>query len=42
MTAVYEYDAREDMPAVKLSWHQGEDKPQIWKDKGIPQLRIAK
>jgi predicted dehydrogenase len=38
MTAVYEYDARGDMPAVKLSWHQGEDKPQIWKDKGIPQL----
>ena len=38
MTAVYEYDGRDDMPAVKLSWHQGEDKPQIWKDKGIPQL----
>jgi predicted dehydrogenase len=37
MTAVYEYGARGDLPPVKLTWHQGQDKPQIWKEKGIPQ-----
>src|SRR5262249_46846545 len=25
-----------DLPAVKLTWHQGENKPAIWKDGGIP------
>jgi predicted dehydrogenase len=38
MTAVYEYGPRGDMPACKLTWHQGTHKPQIWKDKGIPQF----
>lgn len=37
MSAVYEYDARGDLPAVKHHWYQGSHKPQIWKDKGIPQ-----
>ncbi|HEX2750923.1 MAG TPA: Gfo/Idh/MocA family oxidoreductase, partial [Verrucomicrobiales bacterium] len=37
MSATYEYGPRGDMPAVKLTWYQGELKPQIWKDKGIPQ-----
>jgi predicted dehydrogenase len=37
MTATYEYGARGELPPVRLSWHQGEDKPQIWKDRGIPQ-----
>lgn len=37
MSAVYEYEARGDMPAVKLAWHQGENKPEIWKQGGIPQ-----
>jgi len=37
MSAAYEYGARGDQPAVRLVWHQGEDKPRIWKDKGIPQ-----
>jgi predicted dehydrogenase len=37
MTAVYEYGPRGDLPAVKLSWHQGVDKPEIWKTGGIPQ-----
>ena len=37
MTATYEYAARAEMPRVKLVWHQGEDKPEIWKEKGIPQ-----
>jgi predicted dehydrogenase len=36
MSATYEYPARGDMPAVKLVWHQGQDKPAIWKDGGIP------
>jgi predicted dehydrogenase len=35
MKTTYEYGPREGMPACKLSWYQGEDKPQIWKDKGI-------
>ena len=25
------------MPPVSLTWHQGENKPKIWKEKGIPQ-----
>jgi predicted dehydrogenase len=41
MQATYEYDARGDMPAVKVSWYQGTNKPQIWKDKGIPQWDSA-
>jgi predicted dehydrogenase len=36
MTATYEYGARGDLPAVKLTWYQGEEKPAIWKDGGIP------
>jgi predicted dehydrogenase len=36
MTAVYEYGPRGDLPAVKVSWHQGENKPQIWKDGKLP------
>ena len=36
MTARYEYGPRGDMPAVKLTWYQGEDKPEIWKSGGIP------
>jgi predicted dehydrogenase len=37
MTAIYEYGPRGNLPACKLTWHQGTHKPQIWKDKGIPQ-----
>ncbi len=44
MTATYEYDARGESdeerarwPAVKLSWHQGVNKPAIWTSGGIPQ-----
>lgn len=37
MQATYEYGPRGDLPAVRLTWHQGVNKPQIWKDKGIPQ-----
>jgi predicted dehydrogenase len=36
MSASYEYGPRGEMPAVKLVWHQGENKPDIWKKGGIP------
>src|SRR5262249_14249784 len=36
MSATYEYDARGDLPAVTLTWHQGENKPAIWTSGGIP------
>jgi predicted dehydrogenase len=37
MQATYEYGARGDMPPVKLTWYQGENKPDLWKQKAIPQ-----
>ena len=37
MSATYEYGARGELPPVKLTWHQGESKPEIWKTGGIPQ-----
>jgi predicted dehydrogenase len=37
MKAVYEYGARGELPPVELTWYQGLEKPQVWKDKGIPQ-----
>ncbi|MGY8770259.1 MAG: Gfo/Idh/MocA family oxidoreductase [Pirellulales bacterium] len=37
MQADYEYNARGDLPPVKLSWYQGLKKPKIWQEKGIPQ-----
>lgn len=36
MSATYEYGQRGDLPPVKLTWHQGENKPEIWKTGGIP------
>jgi len=36
MSATYEYGPRGDMPAVRLTWHQGENKPDIWRKNGIP------
>jgi hypothetical protein len=36
MSAAYEYGPRGDLPAVKLVWHQGEDKPALWQSGGIP------
>ncbi len=36
MRAVYSYGPRENMPAVKLTWYQGEEKPEIHKSGGIP------
>ncbi len=37
MSATYEYGPRGDLPACTLQWHQGEHKPEIWKEGGIPQ-----
>ncbi len=37
MTAVYEYGPRGELPPCRVTWHQGTDKPQIWKEKKIPQ-----
>jgi predicted dehydrogenase len=37
MTAVYDYPARGEQPALKFTWYQGEDKPTLWKEKKIPQ-----
>lgn len=37
MTVTYEFAARGAMPPVKLTWYQGEHKPKIWTDGGIPQ-----
>ena len=37
LKVVYEYGQRGSLPPVKHTWYQGEDKPQIWKDGGIPQ-----
>jgi predicted dehydrogenase len=37
MSAAYEYGPRGDMPALKLTWHQGSSKPRIWQEKKIPQ-----
>jgi predicted dehydrogenase len=36
MHAVYEYDARGDMPPVKLTWYQGVHKPAVWQRGEIP------
>ena len=37
MEARYEYGPRGDMPAVKVNWYQGDNKPAIWTEGGIPQ-----
>ena len=37
MSARYTYDADGEQPALTLTWHQGESKPDIWKAGGIPQ-----
>jgi predicted dehydrogenase len=36
MNATYEYGQRGDMPAVKVTWYQGESKPENWKAGQIP------
>lgn len=34
---VYEHGPRGEMPAVKRTWYQGEEKPALWTEKKIPQ-----
>jgi predicted dehydrogenase len=36
MRAVYEFPARGEQPAVKLTWYQGTEKPTLWTEKAIP------
>jgi len=36
MKAEYTYGARGDMPPVKLTWYQGNMKPNLWNEKKIP------
>jgi predicted dehydrogenase len=37
MQVEYQYAARGEMPPVKVSWYQGSNKPQLWRDQAIPQ-----
>jgi len=37
MQAKYTYGARGAMPPVELTWYQGTRKPELWKEKAIPQ-----
>lgn len=36
MRAVYEFPKRGDLPAVKMTWHQGTSKPDLWNEGKIP------
>jgi predicted dehydrogenase len=36
MHVTYEYGPRGHMPPVKLTWYQGEDKPELWQRGAIP------
>jgi len=36
MHVTYEYGPRGEMPPVKLTWYQGEDKPELYRDGTIP------
>jgi predicted dehydrogenase len=37
MQATYQYDARGDLPPVRLTWYQGTNKPAVWQEQKIPQ-----
>ncbi len=37
MRAAYEYGPRGELPAVRLTWYQGTEKPALWAEKRIPQ-----
>ena len=37
MQVAYEFPARGDLPAVKMTWYQGTNKPAAWTEKAIPQ-----
>ena len=38
MQATYEFPARGEMPAVKMTWYQGSNKPALLTEKKIPQF----
>ncbi|MFM8272725.1 MAG: Gfo/Idh/MocA family protein [Gemmata sp.] len=38
MQATYEFPARGEMPAVKVTWYQGANKPALLAEKKVPQL----
>ena len=37
MQVTYQYGARGDLPPASVTWYQGENKPEIWLQRGIPQ-----
>jgi predicted dehydrogenase len=37
MSATFHYGQRGELPPVKVTWHQGTRKPQLWQDRQIPQ-----
>jgi predicted dehydrogenase len=37
MSATFHYGPRGDMPEVKMTWYQGTLKPELWKQRKIPQ-----
>jgi predicted dehydrogenase len=37
MRVTYEYGQRGNLPPVKLTWHQGTRKPELWEAKKVPQ-----
>lgn len=39
MHVKYEYGARGDLPPVTLTWYQGVDKPELWKQGRIPKFK---
>ena len=41
MKVEYEYGARGDLPPVKMTWYQGNSKPEVWKEKKIPQWDLG-
>lgn len=41
MRVVYEFEENGDQPAARLTWYQGEDKPDLWTRGEIPQWHDA-
>ena len=39
MSARYTYGARGELPGLTLTWYQGSERPEIWKEGGIPQWK---
>ena len=39
MSARYTYGARGGLPGLTLTWYQGSERPEIWKEGGIPQWK---